>query len=132
MGDFLTLGVSAWQNLDYDPEVPFSRDYKGIAYGRLSHKFFNDNLEFTAHGEEVLLGAGHRFTYDPALDFYISLGGEQIPMAALFNYWFTAKISSMTILFRNDNLFRTSYQLVDGFNLDGNEFFWGVKWDFIN
>jgi len=132
LGDFLTLGVSAWQDLDYDSEVPFSRDYKGIAYGRLSHKFFNDNLEFTAHGEEVLLGAGHRFTYDPALDFYISLGGEQIPKAALFNYWFTAKISSMTILFRNDNLFRTSYQLVDGFNLDGNEFFWGVKWDFIN
>jgi len=132
LGDFLTLGATAWQNLDYNPDVPFSRDYKGIVYGRLSHSFFSDNLEFTAHGEEVLLGAGHRFTYDPALDFYISLGGQELPKVALFNYWFTAKISSMTILFRNDNLFLTPYQLVDGFNLFGNEFFWGVKWDFIN
>lgn len=131
-GEVLTLGASGWQNLDFDPDIPFSRDYKGIAYGSLTHNFFDDNLIFTAYAEEVLLGAGHRFTYDPALDFYISLGGEPLPKVALFNYWFTAKISSMTILFRNDNLFQTPYQLVDGFNLAGNEFFWGVKWDFIN
>jgi len=131
-GGVLTLGASGWQNLDFDPEIPFSRDYKGIAYGSLTHNFFDNNLIFTAHAEEVLLGAGHRFTYDPALDFYISLGGEPLPKVELFNYWFTAKISSLTILFRNDNLFLTPYQLVDGFDLLGNEFFWGIKWDFIN
>ncbi|MCH7620021.1 MAG: hypothetical protein IH880_09710 [Candidatus Marinimicrobia bacterium] len=128
----LKIGLSGWQNLNFGFDQPFARRYKGIAYGSVNRKFFDDNLNFTIYGEGVLLGEGNRFTYDPALDFYIVTGGEVRPAVNLFNYWFTIDISDLTIFLRNDNLLLTRYELVDGFGLTGNEFFWGVSWDFVN
>ena len=128
----LKIGLSRWQNLNFGFDQPFARRYKGIAYGSVNRKFFEDNLNFTIYGEGVLLGEGNRFTYDPALDFYIVTGGEVRPAVNLFNYWFTIDISDLTIFLRNDNLLLTRYELVDGFGLTGNEFFWGVSWDFVN
>ena len=126
------VGLSTWQNLDYVPELPFARKNKSVAYGSLNRKFFERNLNFTIHGEWIFIGEGNRFTYDPALDFFIITGGDPLPSFSLFNYWFTAEIKTFTLLFRNDNLFQTGYELIDGYGFFGNDFFWGVKWDFIN
>lgn len=128
----IKVGLSVWQNLDYDSELPFARKSKSVAYGSLNRKFFENNLDFTLHGEWIFLGEGNRFTYDPALDFFIMTGGKPLPSVSLFNYWFTAEIKDFTLFFRNDNLRKTSYELIDGYGLFGNDFFWGVKWEFIN
>jgi len=126
------VGLSTWQNLDYAPELPFARKNKSVAYGSLNRKFFENNLDFTLHGEWIFLGEGNRFTYDPALDFLIIIGGEPLPSVSLFNYWFTAEIKDFTLFLRNDNLLQTDYELIDGYGFFGNDFFWGVKWEFIN
>ena len=126
------IGLSGWQNLNFDADQSFARRYKGIAYASVNRRFFEDNLNLTIYGGGVIMGEGNRFTYDPALDFYIVTGGNLQPAVSLFNYWFTIDISDFTIFLRNDNLLRTRYELVDGFGLTGNEFFWGVSWDFIN
>jgi len=128
----LIIGMSAWQNLDYDPDLPFARKNKSVAYGSLNRKFFENNLDFTLHGEWIMLGEGNRFTYDPALDFFIITGGNPLPSVSLFNYWFTAEINTFTLFLRNDNLRQTDYELIDGYGFFGNDFFWGIKWEFIN
>ena len=128
----IMIGLSTWQNLDYDPELPFARKNKSVAYGSLNRKFFENNLDFTLHGEWIFLGEGNRITYDPALDFFIITGGAPLPSVSLINYWFTAEISDFTLFFRNDNLLQTRYELIEGYEFFGNDFFWGVKWKFIN
>ena len=128
----LIIGMSTWQNLDYDPDLPFARKNKSVAYGSLNRKFFENNLDFTLHGEWIMLGEGNRFTYDPALDFFIITGGKPLTSVSLFNYWFTAEINTFTLFLRNDNLRQTDYELIDGYGFFGNDFFWGVKWEFIN
>ena len=128
----LIIGMSTWQNLDYAPDLPFARKNKSVAYGSLNRKFFENNLDFTLHGEWIMLGEGNRFTYDPALDFFIITGGKPLPSVSLFNYWFTAEINTFTLFLRNDNLRQTDYELIDGYGFFGNDFFWGVKWEFIN
>ena len=128
----IKVGLSIWQNLDYDRELPFARKNKSVAYGSLNRKFFENNLDFTLHGEWIFLGEGNRFTYDPALDFFIITGGTSLPSVSLFNYWLTAEIKDFTLFLRNDNLLQTDYELIDGYGLFGNDFFWGVKWEFIN
>ena len=128
----IMIGLSTWQNLDYHPELPFARKNKSVAYGSLNRKFFENNLDFTLHGEWIFLGEGNRITYDPALDFFIITGGAPLPSVSLINYWFTAEISDFTLFFRNDNLLQTRYELIEGYEFFGNDFFWGVKWKFIN
>ena len=130
--DGLIIGMSTWQNLDYNPDLPFARKNKSVAYGSLNRKFFENNLDFTLHGEWIMLGEGNRFTYDPALDFFIITGGKPLPSVSLFNYWFTVEINTFTIFLRNDNLRQANYELIDGYGFFGNDFFWGVKWEFIN
>ncbi len=132
LSNAIKLGISGWQNLNYDPLLPFARKYKAVAYGSIRRKFFKDNLDFSFHGERLLIGEGNRITYDPALDFFIITGGKPSPSISLINYWFIARISTFSIFLRNDNLLQTDYELVDGFGLFGNDFFWGIKWDFIN
>ena len=128
----IKVGLSIWQNLDYDHELPFARKNKSVAYGSLNRKFFENNLDFTLHGEWIFLGERNRITYDPALDFFIIIGGTPLPSVSLFNYWLTAEIKDFTLFLRNDNLLQTNYELIDGYGLFGNDFFWGVKWEFIN
>ncbi|MCH7886498.1 MAG: hypothetical protein IIA58_00870 [Candidatus Marinimicrobia bacterium] len=128
----IKVGLSTWQNLDYDPNLPFARKNKSVAYGSWNRKFFENNLDFTLHGEWIFLGEGNRFTYDPALDFFIITGGAPLPTVSLLNYWFTAEIKDFTLFLRNDNLLQTEYELIEGYEFFGNDFFWGVKWEFIN